>query len=75
MGTQMLFQERVRFSTPHPANLLWLENHGGAPVIRAMRDNFSSREKLFFLRYLPRRGTSPIVTKGYYGLNRTPIPP
>ena len=59
MRTKAAFPERVELSIAHPDNLVSIENHEDSVVIRAVRDNFSPREKSFFIRYLAAEGYIP----------------
>ena len=56
---EIVIPERVELSISRPENLLLIENHANEVVIRAARDNFSSRQKSFFIRYLAAEGYIP----------------
>jgi hypothetical protein len=51
----------ARFELRHrcPDNLILVENYFNEVVIRAARDNFSARRKLFFIRHLAAEGYIP----------------
>ena len=51
--------EVARLSLAVPDNLVIVENHPGAVVIRAARDNFSKARKHCFIRYLAAEGFIP----------------
>ena len=57
--------EHVELSISRPDDLVLVENRDGAVVIRAMRDNFSPREKAFFIRYLAAEGFIPDLYRRY----------
>jgi hypothetical protein len=59
MPAQVGIPERVELSTACPENFLLIENHAQEVLIRAARDNFSSQQKLFFIRYLAAEGYIP----------------
>jgi hypothetical protein len=59
MRAGVVIPEPVKFAVARPANLLSVENQGHAVVIRATQNNFSAREKAFFIRYLAAEGFIP----------------
>ena len=59
MRTKPAFREKLEFSMVRPDNRVSLEYQGERVVIRTMRDNFSLRDKSFFIRYLAAEGFIP----------------
>jgi hypothetical protein len=59
MQTRAVFPVQVELSTAHPRSLVSIENHKDNVIIRAGRDDFSSREKAFLVRYLADEGFIP----------------
>src|SRR5947207_4035733 len=59
MRTGVIFPGQQRFSSAHPENLLVIENRPGAVIIQTARDNFSPRQKVYFIRYLAAEGFIP----------------
>lgn len=48
--------KKAELSVQSPENLILVENSHDGVIIRAARDNFSDRRKLFFIRYLAAEG-------------------
>jgi hypothetical protein len=59
MRNGVVISEPIELCIVHPQNRLLIENHAGSIVIRAAQDNFSLREKTFFIRYLAAEGYIP----------------
>src|SRR5262245_59392702 len=51
--------KRTEFRVRNPENVIVVENHQDFVAIRAAEDNFSTRRKLFFIRYLAAEGYIP----------------
>jgi len=51
-----IIPEKTELSLQNPDNLILIENNDDGVVIRAARDNFSERGKVFFIRYLAAEG-------------------
>ena len=48
--------QKTELSLNNPDNLILIENQDDRVLIRAARDNFSERGKVFFIRYLAAEG-------------------
>ncbi len=59
MRAEAAFPELFELSIRRPENHLLIENRADTVFIRAARDNFSPREKRFFVRYLATEGYIP----------------
>jgi hypothetical protein len=59
MRTKAALPQKVEFSIARPDNCISVEQQDERVVIRATRDNFSQREKSFFIRYLAAEGYIP----------------
>jgi len=59
MNTGVSASQPIELCIVHPQNRILIETHGGSIVIHAARDNFSAREKCFFVRYLAAEGFIP----------------
>jgi hypothetical protein len=59
MRNHVVVSERIELCNARPENRLLIENHSASVIIRAAQDNFSPREKAFFIRYLAAEGYIP----------------
>lgn len=59
MSLSTEYPSKSEFYTRGPDNLLLVEIDDGAVTVRAARDNFSERRKMFFIRELAAEGFIP----------------
>src|SRR5215469_3938174 len=59
MQTRIPLPTRFELRYRGPDNLILVENYFNEVIIRATRDNFSDRRKLFFIRHLAAEGFIP----------------
>jgi len=59
MQTRIALPGRFELRHHCPDNLILVENYFNEVIIRAARDNFSARQKLFFIRHLAAEGYIP----------------
>lgn len=59
MSLSAEYPSQSEFYSRIPDNLLLVENEDGAVTVRAARDNFSERRKMFFIRELAAEGFIP----------------
>jgi hypothetical protein len=59
MHSQAICPSQNVLAISRPENVVVIENHASSVLIRLAKDNFSSRQKSFFIRYLAAEGYIP----------------